>query len=174
MLKKVLLFVMVLFAGAGLGLFAGWKLSSSSELLREWRSFDNPEGHDFFKAYDLMARLEMADMGSATRLQNPVDGPDRRREYLNLILEAAKTGRAQVTDPAALTLVDVEMGITYVRLAMVEQAAGNLAASQTLIQRAQAILKEAGWKDYSEVHLKELVQALNKQDSLCDSPCGGH
>jgi hypothetical protein len=30
-------------------------------------------------------------------------------------------------------------------------------------------LKQAAWKDYSEAHLKKLVQEMNKQDA--DSTC---
>jgi 5,10-methylene-tetrahydrofolate dehydrogenase/methenyl tetrahydrofolate cyclohydrolase len=56
---------------------------------------------------------------------------------------------------------------------MVEEAAGNLPASQTWMRKAQTTLKQAGWKDCSETHLKKLVQALNKQDS-CDGSCGKH
>jgi hypothetical protein len=166
MFKKILLLGMLFLAGGGLGLFAGYKLSAARELAREWRPLDNPEGHDFFKTYGVIAHLKLVDIGSAYRLQNPKNGPERRREYLNLILDAAEKGRAQVTDPAAVTLIDVETGITYVRLAMVEEAAGNLPVSQTWMQKAQATLKNAGWKDCSEAHLKELVQALNKRDSL--------
>ncbi len=54
-----------------------------------------------------MARLKTLDMGSATSLQNPKDTLERRRKYLNLIL-AAEKARSQVTDPAALTLIDVK------------------------------------------------------------------
>jgi hypothetical protein len=89
----------------------------------------------------------------------------------NLTLDAVQKARAQLTDPATFALIDVETGVTYVRLAMLEEAAGNSAAYQTWMQKAQTILKQAGWKDYSEAHLKELVQRLNKQDS-CDKPCG--
>ena len=157
---------MLFLAGGGLGLFAGYKISAVRELAREWRPLDNPEGHDFFKTYGVMGHLKLVDMGSVSRLQNPNDGPERRREYLNLILNAAEKGKGQVTDPAALTLIDVETGITYVRLAMVEETAGNLRVSQTWMQKAQATLKNAGWKDCSEAHLNELVQALNQRDSL--------
>jgi hypothetical protein len=103
------------------------------------------------------------------RLQDPKEGPARRREYLNLLLEIAQKDKGQVKDQAALTLVDVETGITDVRLAMVEEAAGNLPASQTWMQKAQVTLKQAAWKDYSEAHLKKLVQEMNKQDA--DSTC---
>lgn len=171
MLKKAAIFGLLFLIGIVLGLYAGWKLSSSFESAREWRSFDNPDGHDFFKTYDLIARLRLADMGVAMRLQNPKESPERQREYLNLILDAVARGRTGVTDPTALTLIDVETGITYARLAMVEETAGNLPASQTWMQKAQIILKQAGWKDCSEAHLKEIVQARNRQDS-CDSPCG--
>ena len=93
MFKKIMLFGIVLLAGAGLGLLAGWKQSSSHALAIEWHSFDNPDGHDFFKTYDLMARLKILDMGSATSLQNPRDTLERRRKYSNLILEAAEKGQ---------------------------------------------------------------------------------
>ena len=171
MFKKTALFGLLFLVGAGLGAFAGWKVSSSRQGVREWHVLDNPEGHDFFKTYDLIAHLKLADSGSAMRLEDPKEGPERRREYLNLILDAVQKGKAQVKDPAALALIDVESGITYVRLAMVEEAAGHLAASQTWMQKAQTTLKQAGWKDYSEAHLKNLVQALNKQDG-CNHPCG--
>ena len=166
MFKKSMLFGMLLLAGAGLGLLAGWKLSSSHALVVEWRSFDNPEGHEFFKTYDSMARLKIIDMGSATSLQNPESTPERRREYLNLILEAAEKARSQATDPAALTLINVETSVAYVRLAIVEEAGGNLPLSQTWMQKAQGSLKQTGWNDCSELHLKELAQSLNKRDSL--------
>lgn len=171
MFKKAALFAPLFLVGAGLGSYAGFRISSSGELAREWRSLDNPEGHQFFKTYDLIARLRLADLGAAMRLQNPKESPERRREYLNLILDAVQKGRAGVTDPAALTLIDMETGITYARLATVEEAAGNLPASRTWMQKAQTTLKQAGWKDCSEAHLKEIVQARNKQDS-CDTPCG--
>lgn len=171
MFKKAALFSLMFLVGAGIGVFAGFKLSSSHERAREWHALLNPEGQQFLKAYDLIARLRLADMGAATRLQNPKESPEHRREYLNLILDAVQKGRAGVTDPATLTLIDVETGITCARFGMVEEAAGNLPASQTWMQKAQNTLKQAGWKDYSEAHLREIVRAQNKQDS-CESPCG--
>lgn len=171
MFKKTLFFGLLFLVGAGLGLFAGWELSSSRLIVTEKSGFDNPGGRDFLNTYDLFARLSSLDMGSAMRLQDPKQSPERRREYLNLLLDTAQKGRASVTDPATLTLVDVEIGITDVRLAMLEEAAGNLPASQTWMQKAQTTLQQAGWKDYSEPHLKKLVLAMNKQDA-CDSPCG--
>ena len=173
MLKKAALFALLFLVGAGVGLFVGWKPSSSRERLREGRQFGGPADRDFLRTYDLIARLWSVNVGSAMRLQDPKYGPERRREYLNLILDTAQKGKTQVTDPAALALIDVETGITYVRLAMVEDAAGNLPASQAWMQKAQATLKHEGWKDCSDAHLKKLVQALNKQDS-CDSGCGKH
>jgi hypothetical protein len=169
--KKAALFVLMFLVGAGFGLYAGWKPSSRRERLREGRPFENPAGREFLKTYDLMARVRSLGVGSTLRLRDPKYGPEGSREYLNLILDTAQQGKKQVTDPAALTLIDVEIGLTYVRLAMVEEASGNPPASQTWMLKAQNTLKQAGWKDYSEAHLKTLVQELNKQDS-CDSPCG--
>jgi hypothetical protein len=168
--KKAARFALLFLAGVGLGLFAGWKHSSTRERLREGRAFGDPKGRDFLKTYDLVARLRTFNLGSAMRIQDPKDSPQRRRESLNLILETAQEGRASVSDPATLTLIDVETGITDVRLSMLEGDAGDLPTSQAWMQKAQSTLKQAGWKDYSEEHLKTIVQALNKQDS-CDTPC---
>jgi len=172
-LKKVALFALLFLIGAGVGLFVGWIPSSSRERLREGRQFGGPADRDFLKTYDSIARLWSVNIGASMRLQDPKYGPEGRREYLSLTLDAAQKGKTQVTNPGALTLIDVETGITYVRLAMVEEAAGNLPASQTWMQKAQTTLKHAGWKDCSDAHLKTLVQALNKQDS-CDGGCGKH
>jgi hypothetical protein len=171
--KKAALFGLLFLVGAGLGLFAGWELSSSRVIAAEKRPLDSPEGKDFLKNYDLFARLWSVNVGSAMRLQDPKESPERRREYLDLLLDTAQKERASVTDPVTLTLVNVETGITYVRLAMVEEAADNLPASQTWMQKAQTTLRQAGWKDCSKEHLKKLVLEMNKQDS-CDSPCGKH
>ncbi|MGA2415862.1 MAG: hypothetical protein ABSF59_15525 [Candidatus Sulfotelmatobacter sp.] len=171
MFNKALFFGLLFLVGAGPGLYAGWELSSSRLIAIEKRGFDDPRGKNFLKTCDLFARLSSVNMGSAMRLQDPKQSPERRRESLNLLLDTAQKGRSSVTDPAALTLVDVEIGITDVRLAMVEEAAGNLPASQVWMQKAQATLKQAGWKDYSEQHLKKLVLVMNEQDG-CDSPCG--
>ena len=165
MFKKAALFGLLFFVGASLGLYSGWKPSSTRERLREGRPFGSPAGRDFLKTYDVIARLWEVNMGSAMRLQDPKYGPEGRRELLNLLLDIAKKRRPEVTDPATLTLIDVETGITYVRLAMVEEAAGNLPASQTWMQKAQTILKQAGWKDCSEAHLKKVVQAMNEKDA---------
>lgn len=171
MFKKAALFGVFLFVGVGLGLFAGWKSSSRRERLREGRPFGNPQGKEFLKTYDLIARLRMLSMGSDLRLRDPKYGPKGSREFLNLILDTAQKVKPQLTDPAALTLIDVETGLTYVRLAVMEEAEGNTPASQTWMGKAQTTLKQAGWKDCSAEHLKEVIQALKKQDA-CDSPCG--
>lgn len=169
-MKKAAFFSLLFLFGAGLGLFAGWKFSSLREGAHERRSFDNPAGRDFLTTYDLIARLWELDRGSELRLQDPKYGAKGCREFLHLILDTAQQGRTRVTDPAALTLIDVETGITYVRLSMLDEAAGDLPASQTSMQKAQTTLKHAGWNDFSEAHLKEVVQALRKRDDLCCKP----
>jgi hypothetical protein len=163
--KKAAVFGLLFLVGAGLGLYAGWQPSSRRERLREGRAFGDPAGREFLKTYDVIARLWELNMGSAIRLQDPKYGPEGRRELLNILLDTAQKRRPEVADPATLTLIDVETGITCVRLAMVEEAAGNLPASQTWMQKAQTTLKQAGWKDCSEAHLKELVQAMNQKDA---------
>ena len=166
---NVVRFIRVLLLGVVVGLVAGYRLSSWHELAFEWHSLDDPAGHEFFKNYDLVARLGQANIRSEIRLDRPTESLERRRESLNLVLEVAQEGRPLVNDPAVLTLIDVETGITCTRLAMLEEASGNLLASQMWMQRAQSTLQQAGWKDFSEAHLKEVVQTLHKRNSCeCD------
>ena len=169
MFKKTALFGILFLVGTGLGTYAGWEIGSSFESAREFHAFQTAEEKTFLKTYESIATLSIVNMGSAMRLQDPKYGPEGRREYLKVVLDTAQKDRAQVTDPAALMLIDVETGITYARLAMVEEASGNLPASHTWMQKAQTTLQQAGWKDCSEAHLKEIVQARNKQDS-CECP----
>jgi hypothetical protein len=168
-LKKAALFGLLFLVGAGIGSYAGWKLGSSFESTREFHAFRTAEEKAFLRTYESMASLWIVNMRSATILQDPKYGSEGRREDLNLVLDAAQKGRTQATDPATLTLIEVETGITYARFVMVEEAAGNLPASQAWMQKAQTALKQAGWKNYSEPHLREIVQARNLQDS-CDCP----
>jgi len=165
-LKKTALLVLLLSIGMGVGTYAGWKIASSLESAREFGALDSKEDQSFLKTYDLIARLWIANIGSATRLQNPRISPEARRESLNVALSIVQQSKSLVTDPATLTLIDVETGVTYVRLAMVEEAAGNLPSSHAWMQKAQSTLKQAGWKDCSETHLKELAQDLNKRNGI--------
>ena len=169
MLKRAAFFGLLFLVGAGIGSYAGWELGSLFESTREFQAFRTAEEKAFLRTYESMASLWIVNMRSAIILQDPKYGSEGRREDLNLVLDAAQKGRTQATDPAVLTLIDVETGITYARLGMVEEAAGNLPASQTWMQKAQTALKQAGWKNYSEPHLREIVQARNLQDS-CDCP----
>lgn len=173
MFKKAAVFCLLFLVGAGFGLYAGWKPSSQRERKREGRSFGDPTGKEFLRTYDLIARLWSLNMGSSLRLKDPKYGQEGSREFLNLILDTSQKAKPQLTDPAARTLIEVETGLTYIRLAMIEEAEGKPPASQVWMQKAQTTLKQAGWKDTSDTHLKQLVLTLNKQDA-CDIPCGKH
>ena len=100
MFKKALFFGLLFLVGAGLGLFAGWELSSSRLIAIEKRPIRQSSGRDFLNTYDLFARLSSLDIGSAMRLQDPKESPARRREYLNLLLDIAQKEKGEVTDPA--------------------------------------------------------------------------
>jgi hypothetical protein len=163
--KKVLLSATLLIFGTGLGLFGGWELSSC-RFARDHRAFEAAAGHDFVKSYETMARLKLLDAGTATRLQNPQKGTDQRREYLKMTLEATGKGREEVKDPRILTLINVETGIAYVRLAMLEEAAGNPSAARAWMEKAQVALQASGWRDCSEAHLRTVGQAMNKRDAI--------
>jgi hypothetical protein len=83
-----------------------------------------------------------------------------------MTLDAAAKGKKEVTDPTVLTLIDMETGVAEVRLAMLEEAVGNPAAAHAWMEKGQAAMQAAGWKDCSEAHLRAAVQNMNQQDAL--------
>jgi hypothetical protein len=171
MLKKAAFLILLFLVGAGIGVFGGWHFASWRERELEGQAFGSREGRSFLRTYGLMARMKQLGMGSVLRFEDPKYGPNGAREYLNLILETAQKERGEISDPEVLTLIDVENGITYLRLAQVEEALGNTAASQVWMEKAQGTLEQAGWKDRSESHLKEITRWMNEQES-CSEPCG--
>jgi hypothetical protein len=162
--KRILLSSALLILGAALGVFGGWEVSAY-RFARDRRAFEAAVGRDFVSSYGVMARLKVLDMGTATRLQHPMQGTERHREYLQMTLDAAAKGKKEVTDPTVLTLIDMESGVAEVRLAMLEEALGNPSA-HTWMERAQAAMQASGWRDCSEAHLRTVVETMNKRDAL--------
>jgi len=56
-----------------------------------------------------------------------------------------------------------EIGLTYVRLSLVEQKLDQRSQSEEDMKRGQAELSALGWKDTSPTHLTSLVMQLNSE-----------
>jgi len=83
-----------------------------------------------------------------------------------MTLDAAAKAKTEVKDPTVLALIEVETGVAEVRLAMVEESAGNPSSAHAWMAKAQAAMQASGWKDCSEAHLLAVVQTMNQQDAL--------
>lgn len=57
--------------------------------------------------------------------------------------------------------LDLDRGIAYARLALLEDREGNKDQSDEYIRQAQACLKKTDMKDLSEGHLREVVNQLD-------------
>lgn len=57
--------------------------------------------------------------------------------------------------------LDLDRGIVYVRLALLEEKDGNKDRAEQYIREAQASLKQTDMKDVSESHLRDVVAQLD-------------
>ena len=55
-----------------------------------------------------------------------------------------------------------DTGLAYGRLALLEERYGNKGLMVTYLQRAQARLKSAGWRDFSEKKIREVLATIVK------------
>lgn len=60
-------------------------------------------------------------------------------------------------------IIAQDLGLSCVRLSMIERRIGQQTQSEDSLKRGQAQLKAIGWKDVSETHLVHLVTQLNAQ-----------
>lgn len=85
--------------------------------------------------------------------------PYRREALLTLLNFLQITEGLKHANNKSLNLT---IAYTYVRLAMVEEVAGDLNQSHDYVLKAQERFKTAGFKDYSEAHLRELIAKVDK------------
>jgi hypothetical protein len=65
----------------------------------------------------------------------------------------------------------LDLGWCYAELSLIEESAGNASAARDYMSQAQQILKELGFKDSSESHIRKLLQprAVSNQLSSVES-----
>ncbi len=54
-----------------------------------------------------------------------------------------------------------DRGLSYARLALLEEKAGNSAETKMNMQEASKMFQMAGWKDYSEVRIRYFVERID-------------
>ena len=58
----------------------------------------------------------------------------------------------------------LETGLTYARLSLLEEKNGNVLEKDKFMRQAADRLRQAGWKDYSEQRIREVVGKLDRQN----------
>lgn len=81
-------------------------------------------------------------------------------DYLSLLKELNDKGL--VKDRYDQRMYNVESGLTYARLALLEEKAGNITEKQKAMEDASKRFQLAGWKDYSESKIREVLKRIDE------------
>ena len=57
----------------------------------------------------------------------------------------------------------VDTGLTFARLSLLEEKNGNISEKDKFMRQAVDSLQRAGWKDYSEQRIREVVERQDKE-----------
>ena len=99
--------------------------------------------------------LALKEFEVLTSLQYKESDPQRGRTALLDIPSFMRRMESEEKLSASIQRgVDLDRGITYMRLAVLDERAGNIESSKQFIRQAQASMK---LKDASENHLREVV-----------------
>ena len=146
-MKRAFGFVLLIVASVLFGFYAG----------RAWIRRRPSEGPRILsqalalKEYETLADLQYKE-------SNPAQG---EQALLGLLAFMDKMEAEKEPVPSMQRGLDLDRGIAYVRLALLEDREGNKDQSHEYIRRAQACLKKTDMKDLSEGHLREVVNQLD-------------
>jgi hypothetical protein len=84
-------------------------------------------------------------------------------ENIKSLSQSISTDEILHTSNPNSKIIAQDLGLTYVRLSMIERKIGQEAQSEDSMKHGQAQLKAIGWKDVSERHLVHLVTQLNSE-----------
>ena len=66
----------------------------------------------------------------------------------------------------------VDTGLTYARLSLLEEKNGNISVKETFMRQAIDRLQRAGWRDYSEQRIREVVERQDKENEFKKKDAG--
>ena len=58
----------------------------------------------------------------------------------------------------------IDAGLTYARLSLLEEKNGNMVERENFMRQAMDRLQRAGWKDYSEQRIRDVVEKLDREN----------
>jgi hypothetical protein len=145
-MKSAIRYVVLILVGLILGLPLGIRLGH--------RSFDR--GNEIFS--DVLALSEYETLAGIQYKES--DFPHAKLALLDLLKfmdEMETNNRLELQRSAEL-----DRGIAYMRLAFLEEKAGNASESAAYIHKAQAVLSKRASGEQSEEHLREQVTRYDK------------
>jgi hypothetical protein len=82
--------------------------------------------------------------------------------YINLLDDLKANG--EIADKYLnLRSYYVDRGLSYARLSLLEEKAGNKLDMQKNMQEASKMFRMAGWKDYSEARIRLVLERIDKK-----------
>jgi len=60
----------------------------------------------------------------------------------------------------------IDTGVTYARLSLLEEKNGNIVGREKFMHQAMDRLQRAGWKDYSEQKIRDVVERQDRENEF--------
>ena len=112
-----------------------------------------------------MFRLELASEYAALQYTNAgyPEAKEALLKVINLFEDFKKKGLYDNQKLLAGRKYYVDTGLTYARLSLLEEKNGNISEKDKFMRQAVDSLQHAGWKDYSEKRIREVVERQDKE-----------
>ncbi len=153
--KRIFISSLLFLLGGVIGIVGGVGLSYMQSV-RQRKAFETPQGRRFVATYVTMSTLQLADL----RTQLRDDKPDAKKAKLLSELQVIDDIKKNLANTELLPLVEVQEGIVHGQLALMEESSGNTDAVSEQMSAAREAFKAAGWTDYSESHVREIIEGV--------------
>lgn len=145
---RVLVLVLVFALGLAVGGYIGYRYAAVPFIL-----------------WDTMTRLEIATDYAGLQYSNAgyPEAKEALLKLINLFEDLKKKGWYDNKKMIAGRKYYVDTGLTYARLSLLEEKNGNISEKDKFMRQAIDRLQRAGWKDYSEQRIREVVERQDKE-----------
>ena len=143
-----------------LSLWAGSLLGSASA--RYWYSQHQPGTQILPVPERKQLESELAELTALQILQlfARATPEEKKQQYTLDEIKTLEELKQSSKEPEIKSVMDLELGLAYLRAAMTEERNKNEQLAKKYMQSAQAIFKSLGWQDYSE----EALKAVEKRE----------
>jgi hypothetical protein len=147
--KRILLIVLAILGVFALGVLTGYELG--------FRKFREPLA-------SMRTLLILSTQGQIAGLQyqnaDYKEAKEALLNFINLMDELKVKGEITAIDQKSYY---VDRGLSFARLSLLEEKAGNKSEMTKDIQEASKMFQMAGWKDYSKERIRFFVKRMDKK-----------